>query len=146
MTQQKQIRPVSMMMQVPSLASFSGSGIWHCCELWHRLQLWVECCAAVAVAVASSCSSDSTPAWELPYAVGMALKSKNKQTKKNPKQNSTDGIKSRIEITEESEDILIEITSSKHQRKKNKANEKMNRTLGTCGIATKDLTFMFSES
>ena len=30
----------------------------------------------VAVAVAGSCSSDSTTAWELPYAAGMALRAK----------------------------------------------------------------------
>ena len=33
----------------------------------------------VAVAWASSCSSDSTPAWELPYAAGVGLKKKRKE-------------------------------------------------------------------
>ena len=44
-----------------TLASFSGSGIRHCHELCCRSQTWLRFLIAVAVAVASSCSSDSTP-------------------------------------------------------------------------------------
>ena len=63
-----------------SLASLSGFRIQCCHELWCRLQ----CChVAVAVAYASSCSSDSTP-----KTGGMALQSQktpqNKQTPQNP--------------------------------------------------------------
>ena len=40
---------------------------------------------AVAVAKAGSYSSDSTLAWELPYATGAALKRKNKIRRKKKK-------------------------------------------------------------
>ena len=40
---------VSMRMQVPSLASLSGLRIWHCRELWCRLQMWLLSLVAVAV-------------------------------------------------------------------------------------------------
>ena len=76
--QRKQILLVSMRMQVQSLASFSGSGIWHCCELWCRLQMGLRSGIAVAVAVASSCSSLT---WEHPYAACVALKSKEKKNR-----------------------------------------------------------------
>ena len=75
--QQKWIQLVSMRMTVWSLASLSGSGIWHCCGcgshrcglnpawlwLWHR-----------PVAVAPIWPL----AWELPYATSVTLKSKKK--------------------------------------------------------------------
>ena len=41
--------------------SLSGLRTWCCSELWSRLQTWLGSCAAVAVAVAGSCSSNSTP-------------------------------------------------------------------------------------
>ena len=56
----------SMRMQVRSLAPLSGSRI-HCCrELQCRSQTWLGCrvALAVAVAVASSCSSDPIPGLE----------------------------------------------------------------------------------
>ena len=40
-------------------ASLSGSGIWHCRELWYRSQMQLG--SRVAVAVAGSYSSNSTP-------------------------------------------------------------------------------------
>ena len=48
-----------MRMRVRSQALFSGLGIWHCCELWCRSQMGLGSCIAVAVVLASSCSSDS---------------------------------------------------------------------------------------
>ena len=51
--------PLSMRMQIRSLASLSGSRIRRCCELWSRSQTCLR--SAVAVAVAGSCGSDSTP-------------------------------------------------------------------------------------
>ena len=48
-----------MRMQVPSLASLRGLRIWHCHELWYRMQTQLG--SGIAVAVASSCSSNSTP-------------------------------------------------------------------------------------
>ena len=44
--------------QVRSLALFSALRIWHCHELWYRLQTRLGFGAAVAVAVASGYSSD----------------------------------------------------------------------------------------
>ena len=55
------IRLVSIRMQVWSLASLSGSGIWRCPELWCRSQTWLGSCVAVVVVQASSCSSNLTP-------------------------------------------------------------------------------------
>ena len=71
-----------MRMQVPSLSSLRGLRIWHCCKLWQRLQMQLGSHIAEAVAVVwvSSCSSDSTPSQELPYAVGVALKRKKKKS------------------------------------------------------------------
>ena len=47
-------------MCVQSLASFSGLRIWHCCELWCRLQMQLRS-HIVAVVEASCYCSDSTP-------------------------------------------------------------------------------------
>ena len=46
---------------VPSLALLSGLRIQCCRELQHRSQMWLGSCIAVAVTVASSCSSGWTP-------------------------------------------------------------------------------------
>ena len=55
---------VPMRMQDGSLASFSGLRIQHCHELWHR----------------PAATAPIQPlAWELPYAMGAALKSKKKK-------------------------------------------------------------------
>ena len=59
--QQKRIQLVSMRIWVGSLASPSGSGIQCCPELWYRSQMRLGTCMAMALAVASSCSSDLTP-------------------------------------------------------------------------------------
>ena len=42
--------------------------------------MWLRPQVAVAVVWASSCSCDSTLTWELPYAVGVALKKTKKST------------------------------------------------------------------
>ena len=57
--QQKRIQLGTMRFQVRSLASLSGLRTRACCELWCRLQMWLE--SGVAVAVASSYSSDWAP-------------------------------------------------------------------------------------
>ena len=62
---------------VPGL--LSGLRIWHCCELWYRLQMQLRPNIAVAVVQAGSCSSDLTPAWEIPYATGAALTKEKKK-------------------------------------------------------------------
>ena len=68
MAQRKRIQLVSVRMRVPSLALLSRLSIRRCCELWHRLQTWLRSHIAG--------NSDLTPAWEFPYAVGVALKKK----------------------------------------------------------------------
>ena len=74
MVQRKEIRLVSMRMQVQSLASLSVSEIQRCPELWCRpqmqlspslLRLW---CRPAAVALIGPLT------WELPYALSVALK------------------------------------------------------------------------
>ena len=62
---------------VPGLTR--GLRTWHCCELWCRSQTWLGSQVTMAVAQASSYSSNSTLAWELPYAVGTALKEEKKK-------------------------------------------------------------------
>ena len=64
-------------IQCPGL--ISGLRIWHCHELWCRSQIWLGSRTAVAVVWAGSCSSNSTPSWELPYAAAEALKRKKKK-------------------------------------------------------------------
>ena len=59
--QRKRIRLGTTRLRVQSLASLSGSGIWHCRELWRRLQTWLGFGLAVAVVQAGSNSSDLTP-------------------------------------------------------------------------------------
>ena len=46
---------------VRSLALLSGLRIWHCCELWCRLQMQLRSHVAVVVVQAGSCSSNLTP-------------------------------------------------------------------------------------
>ena len=50
-----------MKLRVGSLALLSGLKIWHCQELWHRLQTRLGSHVAVALAKAGSYGSDSTP-------------------------------------------------------------------------------------
>ena len=53
-----------------------------CCELWYRSQTQLVSHVAVALAQACSYSSDSILAWELPYAMGEALKDKKRKKRK----------------------------------------------------------------
>ena len=85
--QQKWIWIVSMRMHGWSLASLSGLGIQHCHELWCRSQtqlrswllwLWHRLAAVAPI---------WPLAWELPNAMGMAVKSK--KSKKTKKQKTT---------------------------------------------------------
>ena len=71
-----------MRMQVQSLASLSGLKIWHCCELWCRSQMWLGSCIAVAVAVASSYTSDSTPSLGTSMCHRCGPKKQKRKTKK----------------------------------------------------------------
>ena len=58
MVQQKQIRLGTMRLRVGSLTLLSGLRIWRCHELWYRLQMRLGSRVAVALAKASSYSSD----------------------------------------------------------------------------------------
>ena len=71
MAQRKWVPRVSMRMQVRSLASISGSGIWYCHALWGSdpTLLWMQRRLAVPSVIRPL-------AWELPYVAGAALKSK----------------------------------------------------------------------
>ena len=66
-----------MRLQVRSLALLSGLRLWHCCELWCRLQTWLRSRVAVALL--------RPLAWEPPYAAGAALEKAKRQKKKKKK-------------------------------------------------------------
>ena len=53
---------------------------WRCCELWCRSQTWLRSRVAVAAGGLAAVALIWPLAWELPFAVGAALK--NKQTNK----------------------------------------------------------------
>ena len=74
-----------MRIWVQPLASLSGLSFWCCCELWYRL-LWLWCRLAATALIRPL-------AWDLPYAVGVALKSqkKEKRKKKRKEKENTDG-------------------------------------------------------
>jgi len=72
-----------MRLWVQSLALLSGLRIRRCHELCYRLQTWLRSCIAVAVAKASGYSSDLTPSWEPPYAMGAAQEMAKRQKKKS---------------------------------------------------------------
>ena len=75
---------VSMRMQVRSLASCNGLRIQQCHESWCRSQTWFRCGIVVAVAVAYSYSSESTPSLRTSICQGCSpKKTKNKTKQKN---------------------------------------------------------------
>ena len=78
--QQKWIWLVSMSMRVQSLASLSRLRFWHCRELRCGSQTWLRSCIAMAVVLASSCSSNLTSSLGTPIYCGCGPK---KQRKRN---------------------------------------------------------------
>ena len=74
--QQKQIRLVSMRMQVQSLALLSGSRIQCCRELWCRLQMWPGSVLLWPWRRPAAVALIGPLAWEPPYAMGVAVKCK----------------------------------------------------------------------
>ena len=83
MAQQKRIRLGTMKFWVRSLALLSGLRIWHCRELWCRLQTRLGSGVAVAWCRLAAVAPIRPLGWEPPYAMGVALKrQKDKQTKK----------------------------------------------------------------
>ena len=90
MAQRKQTRLVSMRMLVPFLASLSGSGIQHAVSYGVDARrgsdptlLWLWCRPAAVAPIRPL-------AWELPYASGAALKSK--QTNKSKRVRGLGGL------------------------------------------------------
>ena len=69
-------------IQHQSLASFSGFRVWHCCELWGRLQMGLGSHVAMAVAQASSYSSDLAPSLGTFICHGYGPKKTKKKKKK----------------------------------------------------------------
>ena len=81
--QRKRIWLASLRTKVRSLALLGGLRIWHCCELWCRLQIRLGSCVAVAVVSAGSCSSNSALSLGTSmYAAGAGLKKQKKPKKK----------------------------------------------------------------
>ena len=74
--QWKQTWLVSMRMRVRPLVLLSVLRIQHCCELWCRPQMRLG--SGIAVAVVPTIAPIQPLPWELPYAAGVALKSKEK--------------------------------------------------------------------
>ena len=60
----------------------SGLRIWHCRELWCRLQTRLRSFLTMAVVRSAAAALISPLAWEFPYAGSAALKSKKKKRKK----------------------------------------------------------------
>ena len=76
--QRKWILLVTMRIRVWSLALLSGSGIWHCCELWCRSQMKLRSCVSVTVMEAGSCGFNSTPSLGTSICAGAVWPYKNK--------------------------------------------------------------------
>ena len=74
--QWKRTQLASMRMRVRPLVSLRGLRIRRCIELWCRSQTQFGSGGVVAVVQASSYSSNSTLAWDPPYATSEALKLK----------------------------------------------------------------------
>ena len=62
--------------KIPATHLLSGLGIWHCRELWCRLQTRLRSHVAVSVAQASNCSSDLTPSLATSICPGCSYKRK----------------------------------------------------------------------
>ena len=71
-----------MAQWLTNAALLYGLTIWRCCELWCRLQTWLGSHVAVAgICRPAAVALIQSPAWELPYAMDVALKSKKKKKK-----------------------------------------------------------------
>ena len=86
MAQGLKTQPVSMRMWVRSLDPLSGLRIWCCHELWCRWQTRLG--SGVAVTVAGSCGSNSTPGLGTSIRCKSAPKKK-KKIKYNQKSSSS---------------------------------------------------------
>ena len=89
MAQRKWIQLGTMRLWFWSLALLNGLRIWHCSELWCRLQTWLRSDVAVAVVVAGSCSSDSTPSLGSSMCCGCGPKKKWKERKRKKEKDSS---------------------------------------------------------
>ena len=70
-------------MGVQYLALLSGLRIWHCRELWHRLQSRFRFYVAVALVQAGSCSSNSIPGLRTSICCRCGPERQKKKKKKN---------------------------------------------------------------
>ena len=68
-----------MRTQVRSWASLIGLKIWHCYELWYKLQMWLGCDVAVVWHSLAAIALIQPLAWKCPYAMGAALKREEKK-------------------------------------------------------------------
>ena len=78
-----EINPTSIHENVGSILALPrGLRIWHCCELWCRLQTQLRSQVAVAVAWAGSCISDLTPSLGTSVCFGYSPKKQKEKKKK----------------------------------------------------------------
>ena len=68
------------------LALLSGFRIQLCPELWCRAQIGLGSCVAVPVVWPTAVAPIQPPAWELPYAAGVALKRGKKRERERRKE------------------------------------------------------------
>ena len=85
MVQQKRIRLGTIRLQVRSLALLSGLRIWCCHVLWCRFQMQLR--SQVAIHVASSYSSGSTPRLGISVCCRCEPKKEKKKKKDKKKKN-----------------------------------------------------------
>ena len=67
---------VFVRMWVQSLALLTKLRIWLCCKLWCRSQMWLGSDNAILWCSLALAAPILSLAWELPYAVGVAVKRK----------------------------------------------------------------------
>ena len=75
-----------MRMQVQSLALLSGLRIWHCLELWCRLQTWPDLVFLWLGPWPAAMAPIRLLAWESLYAIGEALKRQKTEKKRTQEQ------------------------------------------------------------
>ena len=71
---------MTVRLQVSSLALLSGIRSQHCCKLLCRWQMQLGSAVALAMALASSCSSDLTPSLGTSICLGCGPKKEKKKS------------------------------------------------------------------
>ena len=85
MAQRKQIQVGTMRLRVQSPVLLSRLRIRHCHKLWCRLQCGLDLVWPWLWPRPGAGALTGPLAWKPPYALGVALKKKNKETKQSPK-------------------------------------------------------------